>query len=85
MEGHVLTAASPALWNDEGNGNDAIYGLSICMFLSSVITHLQDTETADQWKTISRLYMHVLVMCCTAIETWGNDYRCREAVAKTVS
>jgi hypothetical protein len=29
MEGHVLTAAAPALWNDEGNGNDAIYGLAM--------------------------------------------------------
>ena len=31
MEGHVLTAVPPALWNHEGNGNDLIYGLAIFM------------------------------------------------------
>jgi hypothetical protein len=29
MEGHVLTAVPPALWNDEGNGYDAILWLAI--------------------------------------------------------
>ena len=46
MEGHVLTAAAPALWNHEGNQNDAVYGLpEICLWLAvSAITHLGNTN-----------------------------------------
>ena len=27
----MLTAVPPALWNDEGNGNDVVFGLAIFM------------------------------------------------------
>jgi hypothetical protein len=53
----VLAAVPPALWNDEGNGNDVMFGLAILCYQLSVITHLGKIRIADQWKTGSCLYL----------------------------
>lgn len=72
MEGHVLTAAAPALWNDEGNGNDAIYGLAM-FYAQSFGYHSPRKYNNSGSVEDSRLLGTCTYFCCAAVQAWGND------------
>ena len=75
MEGHVLTAVPPALWNDEGNGNNVIFGLAI--FMPSTLGYhspSRDRNSGSVEDGQLLLHLHVQVqLCCTEVKAWGND------------
>ena len=71
----MLTAVPPALWNDEGNGDNVIFGLAI--FMPSTLGYhspSRDRNSGSVEDGQLLLHLHVQVqLCCTEVKAWGND------------
>lgn len=68
----MLTAAAPALWNDEGNGNDAIYGLAMFYALGFGYHSPWKNDNSGSVED-SQLLGTCMYFCCAAVQAWGND------------
>ena len=65
-----MTAAAPALWNHEGNQNDAIYGLAGNMPLAGSFGY--HSPWKHKWRISGRRKTACTRTCMHLFNAWGN-------------
>ena len=65
----MLTAVPPALWNDEGNGNDVIFGLAIFMPSTLGYHSPPQDKTSGSVEDGQLLYTCMYKYNCAALES----------------